>query len=495
MTWNLSQSIAHWAATKPHDTAIIFAGREISWKEFDNAVNTAARELIRQGLKPGDRLVSMLGNRPEFYYVFFGAARAGGVFVPVNTAFTAAEIRHPFEDSGATIAVTEDALFARVAEAVGESRVLSVDTIDFTAAGADEQPPFFEPEPDSLVAICYTSGTTGRPKGAMLTHQNFLFTALAMMSALGYGPDDRHLINAPLFYTGGLASFSQAPIVSGGTIILSSFEGSARMVREIQEFEATVCMSVPALLAMLAEDPDFNGETLKSLRLVMVGAAPVPKPLIERYHHHDIALGQGYALTEGGGCSTLLVPADIASHVGSAGRNTLFSRVRVANGEDPVAPGQVGEIQQLGPTVCRGYWNNPTATRDLFTADGWLRTGDLGQLDDEGYLTVVGRAKDMIIAGGVNIYPSEIESVLTGHPLIKDVAIVGVPHEVYGETVTAVITVVEGASAPELEDIRHFAESSLANYKLPRALHVVNEFPRTASGKIRKQALLNVIMQ
>ncbi|MEV7010070.1 AMP-binding protein [Streptosporangium sp. NPDC051022] len=486
--WDISRSIAHWAMVKPSAPAIVCGDAEISWEDFDREVDAFAARLVAGGVRFGDRVACLMGNRAEYYFVFFAVARIGAVFVPVNSSFTPPEVAFVVGDAGATALVTESVYREQAAKSSPPGVILDVDDLDDVApAGARTMADIPRPGFDDMVAILYTSGTTGKPKGATFTHANFYFTAQTLTSSFGFVPEDRHLVNSPLHFTGGLLTLSQAPVLTGGTIVLTTFTTAADTIELIRRHRVTIYLSVPAILTLIAHDPSFSPEAVRTLRVVSAGSAPLPLPLITTYSELGVALGQAYALTEGGGMSTILLPDDVETRIGSAGRSTLYTEVRVVGPDgDAAAPGEVGEIQQRGPTVTAGYWNNDEANAELFAPGGWIRTGDLGTMDEHGYLTVVGRSKDVVIAGGVNVYPAEVESVLSGHPALAEVAVIGLPHEVYGETVTAVVSLRPGMAAPTIEELHDYCADRLAAYKIPRLLHVVDRLPRTASGKVRK---------
>lgn len=491
--------IEYWSEVNPDGVAVKFDDRVITWRELNEEVEEWAAALAGHGLARGDRVGCMMGNRPEFYALFFAVARAGLVFVPVNLQLTPAEIKYLVQDAEASLLVHDRVASEAVHELAGVVRLLDVDlprgdaSCDAAGRGSDGlgRP---RPELDDLVAILYTSGTTGRPKGAMFTHSNLQFTAAAVTRGFGHRADDVHLVNVPLYFTGGLLSVSLPIFLSGGTVVLSSFESPVQTMRLFVEHQITFYQSVPAILNLLVKDPEFSPEKLASLRLVGMGSAPAPIALLDAYIQHGIEVVQGYAWTEGGGVSTLLLPQHAKTRVGSSGQQTMFTQVKVVRPDGSTAdPGESGEVLQRGPTVTAGYWRNTEATADLEAGDGWIRTGDIGVIDSDGFLTIIGRLKDVIITGGINVYPAEVESVLAAHPDIREVAVVGLPHETYGETVTAVVVPVEGRTLT-LEGIRDFCSSELAPFKLPLLLKTVAAFPRTGSGKVRKQDLRSQLL-
>ncbi|MGQ4599060.1 AMP-binding protein [Nocardia sp. R6R-6] len=490
----ITRWIEYWAEVKPESTAIIFEGEAISWRSFDESINRWAHMLRDQGVGHGDRLACSMGNRPEFYYTFFASVKLGAIFVPINLQLTDAEIAFLIEDSGARTLVHDSAVQPGLDHVPGLTLLAVEDTVPLLAeSAADSGQPgdtrFPQVGFDDLAAILYTSGTTGRPKGAMFTHSNIHFAAETISRSFDFAQQDIHIITAPLYFTGGIVTLSQPVFVSGGTIVLTSYRSPAETLELISRHRITVAMLVPAVLNLLIHDESFELEKLASLRLVATGTAPVQLPLIEAYRSHGIEVYQGYGLTEAGGVSTYLLPQQADGRAGSVGSRTMYTEIAVVRADgSPADPGESGEILQRGPTVTRGYWNNRAATDELLVPGGWIRTGDLGVMDGDGFLWIVGRLKDVIICGGVNVYPAEIESVLAGHPDVLEVAVIGLPHDTYGETVTAVVVPVADRN-PDLDELREFCRAELAYYKLPRTLKVVDALPRTGSGKVRKNVL------
>lgn len=493
----ITRWVEYWAEAKPEQPAVIFEGETISWRSFNDSVNQWAHMLRGQGIEHGDRVACMMGNRPEFYFLFFAVAKLGAVFVPVNLQLTTAEATYLLENSGARAVVYESSAAKPIDEvSASELNSLHVDEaipqlLAGVAQGSTHASDTSFPEVgfDDLVAIFYTSGTTGRPKGAMFTHSNIHFAAETISRGFDFTQRDIHLVNAPLYFTGGIVTVSQPVFASGGTIVLSSYESPSQTIALIAEHRITVYLAVPAILNLLIKDPAFEPGKLESLHLVGGGSAPVHLSLIEAYKSRGIDVSPGYGLTEAGGVSTFLLPHQTDGHVGSVGRQTMYTEIRVVRADgSPADPGETGEVLQRGPTVTKGYWQNPDATKALLAPGGWIRTGDVGTMDADGFLWIVGRSKDVIITGGINVYPAEVESVLAAHPDVLEVAVIGLPHDTYGETVTAVVVPAAGRE-PTIEELRDFCAGELARYKQPRLLRVVDSLPRTASGKIRKNVL------
>jgi fatty-acyl-CoA synthase len=340
---------------------------------------------------------------------------------------------------------------------------------------------------DEVALIMYTSGTTGRPKGAMLTHGNLWWNNVNALHTLDILQDDVTLVVAPLFHIGGLNVTTLVTWQRGGEVVLHrSFEPGA-CLEAIASHGVTTMFGVPAMLMFMSQHPGFGEADLTSLRMVVCGGAPVPEALIKIYIGVGVPINQGYGLTETAPLVTFLTPEFALAKVGSAGQAPLFTEVRLAGGEggETAEPLARGEVCVRGPNVMKGYWNQPEATAAAIDGEAWFHTGDLGYVDEDGFLYIVDRVKDMVLTGGENVYPAEVEGALFQHPAVADVAVVGVPDERWGETVVAVAVAKENASLT-LEDLRDVAGRSLARYKLPTRLEVVDALPRNPAGKILK---------
>lgn len=496
--YSISRWVNYWAETRGAAPVIEFEGTTLSWAELNQRMERGARHLGNQGVAKGDRVAVMMGNRPEYYEVFFSIVHLGAIFVPVNPRLSTPEITFLVQDSGAKLLVTESAFEPNVLGGLeGTScRALNIDAGSGSwsaGAAANMGEPVDMPTAEDVLAILYTSGTTGKPKGAVLTHSAFMHSAENLVHAYSYTQHDRHLVVLPLSFTGGILTLSQPVFVSGGTIVLERQFDPSRVLKVLKESKVTVFFAAPALLQLLRIANDFTKEAFATLRLIVAGAAPVPEALLDFYQEMGVAVGQGYGLTEGGAVDTFLLAEDASRKVGSVGKSCIFTETRIAdeNGAQ-VAAGTPGEIVLRGPNIMREYWNNPEATAAAFR-DGWLRTGDVGVMDDEGYISVVDRLKDLVITGGMNVYPAEVEAVLFQHPAVAEVAVLGVPHDVYGETVVAAAVFREGASL-SINELREFCNDRIADYKIPRRLVKVDAIPRNASSKVQKFVLREMVV-
>jgi fatty-acyl-CoA synthase len=340
---------------------------------------------------------------------------------------------------------------------------------------------------DDVAVIMYTSGTTGRPKGAMLTHGNFWWANINGALGADVSEKDVSLVMAPLFHIGGLNVTPLSCWQKGGHVVLHRAFDPARFIADVREYRVTTTFAVPAMLLFVAQQPDFEAADLSSLRVIMCGGAPVPEPLLRLYNARGIPMNQGYGLTETAPSGTYLGPDFALAKLGSAGKPMFFVDLRIVaeDSRTPLGPNERGEVIMRGPNIMRGYWNKPEATAAAIDAEGWFHSGDIGYLDEDGFLYICDRLKDMIISGGENIYPAEVEAVLYDHPAIAEVAIFGEPNEKWGESVTAVAALKPGTSL-DLETLRAWATERLARYKLPTRLEIVTALPRNPAGKVLK---------
>ncbi|HEX7323416.1 MAG TPA: long-chain fatty acid--CoA ligase [Mycobacterium sp.] len=496
---DLGSWIVRRAAATGHLPAITFGEFTWSYRGFADRIDRLATGLSAGGVGPGDRVGYLGVNHPDFLVTLFAAARIGAIFVPLNWRLTAAELSYILRDAGVHTLLA-DADLATVIDPVrtevGLRRVISLTPTpgwevldDLLAQSAPLAAPVGA-EPDDVAVIMYTSGTTGRPKGAMLSHANLFWNNVNALLAFDTSQQDVSLVCAPLFHIGGLNVTTLLTLQKGGHIVLMPGFDPAQALELITRHRITTMFGVPAMFLFISQLPEFAAADLSSLRYLICGGAPVPETLIRLYGERGIPFAQGYGLTETAPLALVLRTDEVPVKVGAAGHQVLpLSDVRLVDADNqPVPAGQRGEICVRGPQVMGGYWHNPEATAAVIDGEGWFHTGDIGQSDDDGYVWVIDRVKDMVISGGENVYPAEVEDVLYRHPAIADVAVLGTPHERWGEAVTAAVVLQPGA-ALTLDELRAFAADKLAGYKIPLRLEFVDELPRTQSGKVVKYLL------
>ena len=483
---NLAGVGRFWARWKPHQTAIRFAEHDTSWRALDQRTDALAAGLQADGVGRGDRIAVLAGNSLTWCELTIAAWKVGAVIVPVNTRFTATEVAFVVGDAGARLLVADRAPWDATAKVDAVCRVCATDEVD-AMRRPDLPAPWCATEDDDPAFICYTSGTTGDPKGAILTHRSFDVASQGWGQALELGPSDKVILPFPLAFTGGLAVFLFT-YWAGSTLLLEPAVDTDRLFDLFEQQRATALLSVPVIIQQLVDHPRWSTADLSTWRIACSGGAPVPPALLTAVQERGIPMLQAFSLTEASAAAAILPNADALTKVGSAGLPVLHARIRIADEHDAELPaGEVGEILVEGPQVMAGYWNQPEASAAALRG-GWLHTGDLGYLDPDGYLYVVDRVKDMLISGGLNVYPAEIERLLTGFPGIVEVAVVGVPDAKWGET--PAVVVFTGGAAFDPAAMAERCRTTLADFKRPRYVTVSSQpLPRGMSGKILKRQI------
>ncbi|MGH8924488.1 MAG: acyl-CoA synthetase [Acidimicrobiia bacterium] len=485
-------TLGGWVADRgrltPERVAIDFLDRKVTYRDLDLSSRNLAADLSGRGLVGGDRVAVLAGNCPEYVAVLFACARAGLVMTPLNWRLTPHELAYQLDHSGAGLFIVSQDRLSQAAETLA------------LAANRPAVRPLEEPAPpgagdvsvadqDALLLI-YTSGTTGKPKGAVLTHANCFWTNLSIDRLMDVTTFDVVLQVLPQFHVGG---WNVQPLLAwskGATVVLESSFEAGRALQLIETKRVTTMMGVPATYLFMAEHPAFASTDLSSLRLAVVGGAPMPESLIRTWHERGVALAQGYGLSEASPNVLGLPPEDVDRKVGFAGK--AYPHVEVALGKHDGSliegPGS-GELLVRGPNVFKGYWQDPGATAEALRG-GWLHTGDIAERDEEGFYRIRDRVKDMYISGGENVYPAEIESVLVEHPAVVEAAVVGVPDERWGEVGVAVVATREATSEAELID---WCRQRLARYKVPRRVRFIAALPRSGMNKVLKRELMAAI--
>jgi fatty-acyl-CoA synthase len=485
------------ALRTPHRPALTFEGTTWNYAELQQRIDRLASALRANGVCHGDRVGFIGFNQPSFVETLFATARLGAIFVPLNYRLSGPELSYIINNAGVHTLIA-DAPHRPIIETIRPElpcrRFFSADQstegwLSTTELQAAHQPlrDVAAIGEDEVAIIMFTSGTTGRPKGAMLTHGNIWWNNINVLHAYDVSEDDVSLLVAPLFHIGGLNVNSLLIWQKGGHVVLHRTFDPNRCLDDIATYRVSTMFGVPAMLLFISQQPGFALADLSSLRTVVCGGAPVPEPLMRLYAGRGVPINQGYGLTETSPFVTFLAPEWGTRKLGSAGLPPMFSEVRVVdpNGREITEPRVSGEVITRGPNIMKGYWNNPEATAAAIDTEGWFHTGDVGYLDEDGFLYIADRLKDMVISGGENVYPAEVESVLYDHPAIGEVAVIGLPDEQWGEAVVAIAALREGATI-DLEELRSFAAERLARYKLPRRLEIVTALPRNPAGKVLK---------
>jgi acyl-CoA synthetase (AMP-forming)/AMP-acid ligase II len=501
---NLTQGLHRAAQQRPDAVATVCKDRTRTFAESLDRIARFAGALQGLGLRDGDRAAILSLNSDRYHEFLAGTLWAGGVVVPINLRWTVAEIAESLVEVGARVLVVDDA-FAGHVEGIRRARpalehvlhagdgptpdgLLSFEQLVADSAPVDDA----RREGDDLAAVFYTGGTTGRSKGVMLSHANLLTSALGVLASEAFlTPGGTYLHAAPMFHLADLAAWT-TQIVRGGThVMIPMFEPVAVMTA-IAEHAVTDALLVPTMIQLLVDHPRIDEFDVSGLRRVIYGASPMSEGVLNRAIKAlpNATFTQAYGMTELSPCATLLLPEDHEHpvHRRSAGRAVLHGEVRIVGPDDVELPrGQVGEICARGGHVMLGYWNRPEETAEALRG-GWMHTGDGGYMDEEGYVYISDRIKDMIISGGENVYSVEVENALAQHPAVATCAVIGVPDERWGERVHAVVVPVAGAS-PALDELRAFCTERIAGYKVPRSMEIVDGLPLSAAGKVLKREL------
>ncbi len=466
-------------------------GRRYSYAELEQTSARYAQVLQRHGIGPGERVIVQVEKSPENVFLYLACLRAGAILVPLNTAYKASEIAYFLADAEPKVAVAAPA--STLAAVSGGPETLTLDaegggTLVEQAAACDADQQVAEAADDDIAALLYTSGTTGRPKGAMMSHRNLATNALTLHRMWGFRPGDVLLHALPIFHTHGLFVAINCVLANGtGMLFLPRFDAD-EVIRLLPR--ATVMMGVPTFYVRLLAAAGFDAALCRNMRLFISGSAPLLKETFEAFEARTgQAILERYGMTETGMNTTN--PLDGERLAGSVGPPLDDVEVRVCDAEGKLLPsGEIGGLEVRGPNVFSGYWRQPDKTREEFRDDGFFRTGDLSVIDEQGYVAIVGRSKDMIISGGFNVYPKEVEALIDRIEGVAETAVVGVPHPDFGEGVLAVVTRAPGkGETPSAESIIETLKQDLAGYKVPKAVLFVDALPRNVMGKVEKNRL------
>lgn len=478
--------IRPWAETDR--IAFHFEGQTVSYADFAARIECAAQSLVVAGVEPGDRVGYCGLNRVELFNLLFASSYIGAIFVPFNNRLTANELAVQIADCKPTVLMATDGFAGLLSDAAPGSSVRDLDADPF-ADLSTELAPAATSGPETTVLMVYTSGTTGQAKGAMLSHDAMRYTVLNSIDHQGLTSADRIIAPLPTFHVGGLNIQTLPTLYVGGEVVLQRRFDPAAVLAQLVHHRITQTLLVPAMLSAVAAQPNFGATDLSTLRGINTGSSIVPAEVMQPFFDRGVPVGQVYGTTETGPTAVVLDYDDASAHIGSCGKPATHTEVRLvgADGAD-VADGEPGELWVRGPNIFTGYWGNSQATADVFAPGGWFRTGDVGYLDEQGYMYISDRIKDVVISGGENIYPAELEPVLAQHPAIAEVAVVGHPDGRWGEVPVAVVVLAPNASL-ELADLREWCDGQLARFKQPRRLRIVDALPRTALGKVKKHEL------
>ncbi|PWD44261.1 fatty-acid--CoA ligase [Gordonia paraffinivorans] len=488
MTATIGKALDWWARTKPDTTAVVFSESEISYRALRDWSSRIARTLVEaKGVKPGDR-VGLLGpNSLEWPVAAHGVLKSGGILVPLNSRYRPAELRKIADDAGISVVIVAPG-FEQLAEdtaAIGESFTVVpyADLAALREGGADDFR--VDRDPDEPAAIQFTSGSTGLSKGVILTNRTLMSIVFEnTLTEEGFRPGTTTLLVLPLAFTPGLVYGLLITGVLGGTLVVEPELNPSNAVKLLEKHAVQAIFGVPLIFEAISRAPEFEDADLSSLKTAIVGGAAVPVPLLKRWADKGVLLRQIYGMTEAGGVATATLREEALEFPDRCGTGSIFTDVKVFNDKGEVAaPGEEGELVVRGPSVTPGYWNDPDSTAQALR-DGWLHSGDLGDADEEGRIKFVDRLKDLIISGGINISPVELEIAIGAIPGVQEVAVIAANDDRFGETPAAIVT-----ASPEVDEkkIIEHCEKVLADFKVPRYVVIRQDpLPRLPSGKIAK---------
>ncbi|MBN6188713.1 long-chain-fatty-acid--CoA ligase [Aneurinibacillus sp. BA2021] len=497
MGQHVDENLRKSARNFPECNAYIYDEKGVTYKELNQLVDQCAAGLFSQGIRKGDGVALLLGNSPEFVIAYYGILRLGAFAVPINPLFTQGEISYILGNSQAKAIIAHASEKQKLLEIKGRLENLKLiiytdveeqegtwkhlmETGDqtYVAASCDEE---------DLAVILYTSGTTGKPKGAMLTHQNLASNADSVSELLEMNEEDRVVAVLPMFHVFSMTVCLNAPIARGSTVLIVPKFSPSDVVNMIRERKATVFVGVPTMYSFMFQLPETTREDFFSIRFCVSGGASIPVELLQKFEDkYDTFILEGYGLSETAPV-VAFNPLKGTRKPGSVGLNIKDVKSKVVDEDGNELPrGDVGELVVQGPNVMKGYLGMPEATAAVLI-DNWFYTGDLARMDDEGYIYIVDRKKDIIIVGGYNVYPREVEEVLYEHPAVVEAAVIGVPDEEYGENVKAYIVVKD--EQVTIEDMIQFCQDKLVKYKIPRYIEFLKELPKNSTGKILRREL------
>jgi len=506
MTVNHYDWSAYHANVRPNKIAIrdLSINKELTYSELEIRSNKLAEWLQKNGVGKGDRVAILSHNCAEFFELEFACAKIGAIELPLNWRLTKPELEYILNDSTPTVLIYDSSFLDISLELQKDCQIkasLQIDNEDPLSqyeSALRESNGNYEEVPtthDDLIMIMYTSGTTGHPKGAMINHRMQLYNCINLASPAFVSAETVQLVVLPLFHTGGMNCYANPVLHAGGELILiREFDpGLALSILGNSEYKVSHFFAVPAPYQFMMNHPDFDKTDLSFLKIAGIGGAPCAEAILKTWSGRGVSMIQGWGMTETSPGGIGLDAADAERKLGSAGKPLMHTEVKVVDDDGNELPwGEVGELYIRGPNITPGYWNKPEATEESFDGD-WLKTGDAARFDDEGFVYIVDRWKDMYISGGENVYPAEVENVIYQLPQIAEAAVIGVPDERWGETGKVFISLKEGQSIEEKDIIEHCLKN-LAKFKVPQSVEFVDILPRNATGKVLKRKLREEIV-
>ncbi|KIY21216.1 class I adenylate-forming enzyme family protein [Mesobacillus subterraneus] len=491
MRWELDWFESR-ARLTPNAAAIADAstGQEWSFREVNERAKAVAAWLQEKGVEKGDRIALLAPNEISYFDLLFACGKIGAIFVPLNWRLSIAELTFIIQDSEPKLLAFHSKFTKEVTMVWNQaSECFQINGSNYQDLITSQKPiqPVDLDEEDPL-AMIYTGGTTGKPKGAVLSHRAITWNSISTIASWNLTEKDKTITYLPLFHTGGLNALSVPILMVGGTVVLADDFTPKKAMKHLIRYKCTIILLVPTMHHMLVKSAEFQQTEFMDRKLFLSGGAPCPLDIYEAYQQKGLIFKEGYGLTEAGPNNFFIDPSDADVKRGSVGKPMLFTTIKIL-GEDgsEAPPGEIGELAIKGKHAFSYYWNNDRATENAWK-DGWLHTGDLARQDEEGYFYIVGRKKEMIITGGENVYPLEIEHWLSSHPSIREAAVVGVHDEKWGEAVTAFL-VLERDAILSGEEVKEYCRKKLAGYKVPKQIQFIAQMPKTHVGKIDKKQL------
>ncbi|WP_336046556.1 class I adenylate-forming enzyme family protein [Solibacillus ferritrahens] len=482
--------IAKRASQTPDKTALIQieTGEAWTYKELMQHAGWWSNIFSKQQLQQGDRVATLMENSIESFAILIACRLNELIYVPLNTKLSISELQAVLSDCTPALFIADNAHSDR-AELLSPAKLLTCGSSELV------EPPTYSwhDDPQLPWMIIYTGGTTGKPKGVVLSYEAVTVNAMNTVISWGLNDKDCTLNYMPLFHTGGINALALPILLAGGMVIIGQKFDPEKAVRAVDEYKTTLSLFVPTMYQLMIETEYFKKSDFPTVRVFLSGGAPCPKPIYECFQRKGLLFKEGYGLTEAGP-NNFFIDAEVAmKKKGAIGKSMLFNEVKIIDKEGKrCALGKVGELYLKGSHVFKHYWNDKEATANTFD-EGWLKTGDLAKIDKDGDYYIVGRKKEMIISGGENVYPQEVEQCLIAHEAVQEVSVIGVPNEKWGECVVAFI-IVENPSEQLQHQLFQYCKEQLANYKVPKQIHFLQELPKTAVGKIDKKQLVEYIL-
>ncbi|MHC0039570.1 AMP-binding protein [Pseudoneobacillus sp. C159] len=495
MRWELDW-LENRARISPSGEALIDAETNTVWdyQELNNRAISMASFLLSEGVTKGDRIALLAPNHISYFDLLFACQKIGAIFVPINWRLSIEEINDIIIDSSPVLIGVHErfqTVISLLSLAVKKFVIGDSDYDVLTSYKMNETVTTTDIRPNEPLLMIYTGGTTGKPKGVVLTHQSVLWNAINTIISWNLTKDDKTFTNIPLFHTGGLNALSLPLLLTGGTVVIADQFDAAKAVQYLQFYHCTIVLFIPTMYHMMIQTEEFQRADFPYMKIFLSGGAPCPLEIYEAFWKKGLLFKEGYGLTEAGPNNFYISPEDAFRKKGSVGKAMMFNNVKIMKShEEEAKENEVGELWLKGKHCFSHYWNNEEATESAFY-DRWLCTGDLAKKDQDGYYYIVGRKKDLIITGGENVYPIEVEQWLLTHPLVNEVAVIGLPDEKWGESVTAFIT----SKEPEMlkiAELKSYCSFKLGKYKIPKQFFILSELPKTHVGKIDKKVLKEI---